>query len=48
MTNTPCELYRREQESLERQRKQKEEYERLRGYDFLRALYEMACPEVKE
>lgn len=42
------EQYRKQQEELERQRLQQEEYERLRGFDLLRALYEMACPGVKK
>ncbi|MDU6089773.1 MAG: hypothetical protein E6663_00065 [Staphylococcus lugdunensis] len=48
--NAPAaaEQYRKQQEELERQRKEQEEYERLRGFDFLRALYEMACPGVKK
>ncbi|MDU5476225.1 hypothetical protein, partial [Pantoea sp.] len=48
--NAPAaaEQYRKQQEAKEREEKQQEEYERLRGFDFLRALYEMACPGVKE
>lgn len=48
--NAPAavEQYRKQQEAKEREEKQQAEYERLRGFDFLRALYEMACPGVKK
>lgn len=49
MTNAAVEeSFQKQQEALERQRKEQEEYERLKGFDFLRALYEMACPGVKK
>jgi len=41
------EQYRREQDALERQRKEESDRERLKDYDFIRALFEMACPGVK-
>lgn len=44
---SPAEQYRREQEALERQRKEAADREHLKDYDFIRALFEMACPGVK-
>lgn len=44
---SPVEQYRREQEALERQRKEESDRERLKDFDFIRALFEMACPGVK-
>lgn len=46
--STQSEQYRREQEALERQRKEEEENERLKDCDFIRALYEMVRPGVKK
>ncbi|MCG7388797.1 hypothetical protein [Pantoea sp. ACRSB] len=48
--NAPAavEQYRKQQEAKEREEKQQAEYERLQGFDFFRALYEMACPGVKK
>lgn len=47
-TNAAINSYRQQQEALERQRKEEEELERLKDHDFIRALYEMACPGVKK
>jgi hypothetical protein len=48
--NAPAaaEQYRKQQEELERQRREEAEHERLKDYDFIRALFEMACPGVKK
>lgn len=44
---SPVEQYRREQKALERQRKDEADRERLKDFDFIRALFEMASPGVK-
>lgn len=45
---SPAEQYRREQDALERQRKEEADRERLKDYDFIRALFEMCMPRSKE
>jgi len=47
-TQSPTLPYQKQQEELERQRKEGAEYERLKDFDFIRALFEMACPGVKK
>jgi len=48
--NAPAaaEQYQKQQSELDRQRKEEAEHERLNDYDFIRALFEMACPGVKK
>ncbi len=48
MSQKQASQYQRQQNAKEREEKQQAEYERLKGFDFLRALYEMACPGVKK
>ncbi|MDF9909575.1 UNVERIFIED_ORG: hypothetical protein OKW14_001501 [Pantoea brenneri] len=45
---SPTLPYQKQQEELERQRKEEAEHERLKDFDFIRALFEMACPGVKK
>lgn len=47
-TPAAAEQYQKQQEELERQRREEAEHERLKDYDFIRALFEMACPGVKK
>jgi len=47
-TQSPTLPYQKQQEELERQRKEEAEHERLKDFDFIRALFEMACPGVKK
>lgn len=47
-TPAAVEQYQKQQEELERQRREEAEHERLKDYDFIRALFEMACPGVKK
>ncbi|WP_313682398.1 hypothetical protein [Pantoea sp.] len=48
MSQQQAEQYQKQQEAKDREEKQQAEYDRLKGFDFLRALYEMACPGVKK
>lgn len=45
---SPAEQYRKQQEAKESDDRRQAEYDRLKGFDFLRALYEMAFPGVKK
>lgn len=47
-TQSPTLPYQKQQEELERHRKEEAEHERLKDFDFIRALFEMACPGVKK
>jgi RecA-family ATPase len=48
MSQYQANQFQKQQDAKEREERQQAEYERLKGFDFLRALYEMACPGVKK